>query len=302
MPLNQTNKLSWIVETISRARFITFEDLNRKWVENEDMSHGEELHKRTFHKWRQSIRDTFGLEIECDNSGEYRYYIANLSDMKSGSIEQWLLNTYSISNSIESSKGIRDRIILEDNPSGLAYLDRIISAMKINKTIHIVYYNHWRGDERPHHLMPLCVKLFRQRWYLVGRSCDDGSIKIFSLDRIRELSQDETSFDYPEDFVPEQYFANAFGVIVDERVGVERVRLKVDAHQANYLRTLPIHGGNQREVERNNEYSIFELYIRPTFDFQQEILWNGETMEVLSPQWLRDQVADRIGKMNELYK
>ena len=58
MALNQTNKLVWIVETINRAGKITFEDLNRKWMDNVDLSGGEEMLKRTFHKWRDSIFNT----------------------------------------------------------------------------------------------------------------------------------------------------------------------------------------------------------------------------------------------------
>ena len=38
MALNQTNKLVWIVETIYKAREITFEDLNRQWMDNIDLS------------------------------------------------------------------------------------------------------------------------------------------------------------------------------------------------------------------------------------------------------------------------
>jgi hypothetical protein len=63
MALNQTNKLAWIVETIYKAKKISFEELNHKWMDNTDLSGGEELLKRTFHKWRWSIFDTFGLNI-----------------------------------------------------------------------------------------------------------------------------------------------------------------------------------------------------------------------------------------------
>lgn len=47
MALNQTNKLVWIVETIYRAHKISFEELNRRWMDNEDLSGGEEKLKRT---------------------------------------------------------------------------------------------------------------------------------------------------------------------------------------------------------------------------------------------------------------
>ena len=78
MALNQTNKLVWIVETIFKAGKITFEDLNRKWMNNDDLSGGEEMLKRTFHKWKWNIFDTFGLVIECEKTAPYRYYIENV--------------------------------------------------------------------------------------------------------------------------------------------------------------------------------------------------------------------------------
>jgi len=34
MPINQLNKITWIVNTIANAGKISFEDLNRKWRNN----------------------------------------------------------------------------------------------------------------------------------------------------------------------------------------------------------------------------------------------------------------------------
>ena len=160
MALNQTNKLVWIVETIYRARKISFEELNRRWMNNVDLSGGEEMLKRTFHKWKWNIFDTFGLSIDCEKVAPYRYYIANVDDIKSGSIENWLLSTLSVSNYLLESKSIKNRIILEDVPSGRVYLEQIIDAMKKNKFIHINYFNYKKGDTHDHYVMPLCVKLF----------------------------------------------------------------------------------------------------------------------------------------------
>lgn len=300
MALNQTNKLVWIVETIYNAGKITFGDLNRKWMDNEDLSGGEELLKRTFHKWRYNILDTFGLNIECEKGGRYRYYIANANDIRNGSIENWLLSTYSVSNSLMGSKSIKDRIILEDVPSGREYLDSIIDAMKKNRLIHIMYYNYWRGDSHEHYVMPLCVKFFHQRWYMVGRSWATGYTNVFCLDRIEDFRLSSHSFEYPKDFDPQEFFDGCFGVIANAGTKIEHVVLKVSAGQANYLRDLPMYG-NQKE-ERHDEYSIFTLDIRPTFDFQQEILWNGENMEVLKPYWLRKEIAGKVKRMWNKYK
>ena len=58
---------------------------------------------------------------------------------------------------------------------------------------------------------------------------------------------------------------------------------------------------SQEEIVKNEEYSIFKYYIRPTFDFIQEILLNGESMEVLEPLSLREEIAGIINRMNSKY-
>lgn len=249
MALNQTNKLVWIVETIYKARKITFEELNRQWMDNVDLSGGEELLKRTFHKWKWNIFDTFGLSIECEKAAPYRYYIDNVDDMRRGSIKSWLLSTYSVSNSLAENKSIKDRILLEDVPSGREFLDPILEAMKKNRFIHIAYYNYWREDIRDHYVMPLCVKLFRQRWYMVARKWPANTDIIFCLDRIRELRLSSHTFEYPKEFCPQEYFNGCFGIIAGGDCDIQKVRLKLSTGQANYLRDLPLHE-SQHETEK----------------------------------------------------
>ncbi|MDO5036625.1 MAG: WYL domain-containing protein [Porphyromonas sp.] len=300
MPINQTNKLAWVVETILNSGKISFEELNQKWMEATDFSGGEELLKRTFHKWRYNILDTFGLEIVCEKGGEYRYYIGNAEDLKDGGIGMWLLETFTVSNSLITSKSIKNRIILESVPSGLKYLDQIIQAMKENRMIHITYNSYWSGDSRPHYLIPLCVKLFRQRWYLVGKVWANGHTAVFSLDRIKDFRKSSHEFEYPKDFDPHSFFNGFYGVFVDQEQKVANVELKVTASQANYLRDLPIHS-SQIEKESNDEFSIFRIEVCPTYDFQQEILKYGDQVEVLEPLWLRHQIADKVQRMHQRY-
>lgn len=90
------------------------------------------------------------------------------------------INTNSVSNSLIESKSIKDRILLEEIPSGREFLVPIIDAMKENRFIYITHYNYWREDTQNYYVMLLCVKLFKQRWYLVGR-CGDQIMTLYSL-------------------------------------------------------------------------------------------------------------------------
>ena len=67
------------------------------------------------------------------------------------------------------------------------------------------------------------------------------------------------------------------------------------------MRSLPLHP-SQKEVEQGEGYSIFELHLCPEFDFQQEILAQTPDIEVLSPEWLREEIAEKVRVMWEKYQ
>ena len=172
--------------------------------------------------------------------------------------------------------------------------------MKKSEMLEITYKSYWEEDEKTLKVAPYCVKLFRQRWYVVALRIFDNKIRIYALDRIRELSVNAETFTYPDDFSPEDYFEGFFGIIHVKNVPIETVVLKVDAGQANYMRALPLHP-TQKEVEKNIFGSIFALKIRPTFDFIQEILWNGAAVEVMEPKWLRNEMKKMVEMMSKNY-
>ena len=293
--LTLINKYVWVIDTIYRAEKITFRELNNRWKRDDKISGGVELAKRTFDNWRYAIKNMFGLNIENENCGRYRYYIANEKDIFNDSVSSWLLNTICVSNVLTKSESIKDRILLEYVPSGQEHLQTIIEAMKEGKVLNMTYHSYWKDEENSFDVHPYCVKLFRQRWYLVARSTyayyHQKGPRIYALDRIQDLQQTEESFEMPKDWDAEEYFDGCF----------QTVKLKVSAGQANYIRDLALHE-SQKERERNNEYSIFTYRLRPTFDFQQELLWHGEDMEVLEPEWLRKEMAGRIERMWNKYK
>jgi predicted DNA-binding transcriptional regulator YafY len=135
----------------------------------------------------------------------------------------------------------------------------------------------------------------------VARSIYNNKVMIYSLDRIHTLDiLANEKFKMPDSFNPTQFFSEYYGVIVDEEQTIEKVTIKVSSAQANYLRSLPMHH-SQQEIERTNEFSIFQIVIKPTYDFQQEILKNGEDIEVLEPSWFRTEISNRIKQMSNKY-
>ena len=290
-------KYIWLIDTVNQAGStgITFKDIRSKWERNDLLSGGIQYPKRSFHNHVTAIRELFGIEITC-NKNTNSYYIANSRELKDSSgFKGWLLDALSLNNQLEESSQLKDRILLEENPSGRELLPTILEAMRDNKMLTFSYKPYWVEDDHIsnlYHVEPYALKVFKRRWYLLGKY-GDSPLKVYALDRILDIDIEFESFTLPADFDAESFFSSCFGIIVSDE-DPQTIKLKVDAFQSNYLRSLPLHP-SQKETERTEEYSVFTYFRRPTFDFVQELLTLRETAEVLAPKELRAEMA-RIGK------
>lgn len=284
------DKYIWLVDTIYRAGKITFEEINERWLRS-NLSEGEDIPLRTFHNWRKAVENTFDININCNRKAGYYYYIENAEDLEKGGIRNWLLNTFAVNNLINESHHLKNRILFENIPSGRKFLTPIIEAMRDNLEIELLHKSYWYDEPRTYIVQPYCIKVFKQRWYVVGFCKERNALRIFSLDRIQKLNTLDTKFIVPKDFDGNDYFEDCFGIIADDDVSVEIIRIKVYGMHVQYVRALPFHH-SQVEIETNNEYSIFELKMKPTFDFKQELLSRGADIEVLSPLFFREEMLE----------
>lgn len=300
MSINLLNKYVWLVETIYKNKYISYEEINEKWLDD-DISEGVEIPKRTFHTWIHEAEEMFGLVILCERKGGYNYYIENAEEIKHGGLRNWLLNTISTGNLLMNNQQLKDRILLEEVPSVNDHLEPIIKAMRSNLTLTISYKSYWRDESSTFDVEPYCVKVFKQRWYLVGKSPYYDQVRIYALDRILDLEITDVKFKMPAKFNPTEFFEFFYGIIAHENPEVETVKLKVSADQSNYLRSLPLHH-SQKEIEKTEDYSIFKLRLCPEFDFQQEILSQTPEIEVLEPEWLRKEISEKLSVLIKKYK
>lgn len=290
-------KYIWLIDTVNQAGLegITFKDIRGKWKRNDMLSSGEEYPKRSFHNHVAAVRELFGIEIACHKSTN-SYYIANSSELHDSSgFKGWLLDALSLNSQLEESSQLKDRILLEENPSGREFLPTILEAMRDNKMLTFSYKPYWVEDDyvsNLYHVEPYALKVFKRRWYLLGKY-GDNPLKIYALDRMLDIDIEFESFTMPADFDAETFFSSCFGVIVSDEKP-QLIHLKVDALQSKYLRSLPLHS-SQKEAERTEDHSVFTYFVRPTFDFVQELLSLGESAEVLVPKPLRAEMA-RIGR------
>lgn len=292
----------WLVDLIYRNDGITRDEINRQWsyssLNNDKES---EIPERTFHRHKEAIKELFDLDIVCDRHGDKSYHIANRDNIKKDGVKGWLLNTFAVNNIIADSKDLMDRIVLEPVPSGQKYLTPILEAMRDSKIIDINYQSFHMDSPKSHLVEPYCLKIYKQRWYLVGKRTEIDAMRTFSLDRIKGITLTNKPFVLPKDFKAKQYFEDCIGIIVDDTRPAQSIELLVSNGQQDYFRSLPIHP-SQQETIRGDGSSHFTLFVQPNYDLIQELLRYGEDVEVLRPKWFRDEFHKIANKMNRNYQ
>ena len=298
--LSSLQKYIYLIDVIFRNEHISLKEIMDKY--ETDFDSGHTLSTSAFERARKEISEIFYVDIEYNRS-KGGYYISNKEDIKQFELRKWLIETFQVDNILHKNPRLRKRILLENVPSGQKHLMLIIDAINNDETVLLTYQSFSRDKEPSLEVEPHFLKLFKQRWYLVGKIVGSAEKRIFGLDRIEELTKTKHKFKMPKNFDADDIFINCYGVMTndDDFDKAETVVLKVDAKQAFYLRSLPLHH-SQKEVEHNDEYSIFSFYLCPAYDFRQKILSLGDETEVLEPTDLRRYMADVIGNMLKRYK
>ena len=303
MALLQYKKYIWLVDTIRSAGKISKEEIDRRWRSSSiNENHDTRIPDSSFYRYINEVESLFDIEILC-NRVTGQYYIDD-QDINSKT-KQWLLAQFSVSQSLDTSRELRDSILYEPIPEGTEYLTTIVEAMKESRMLHV---SHLRFDstEPPHcfYLAPLCLKVFKQRWYVLGiveeydgKHQAPNEPRIYALDRVGSVELMERRFKRPKSFDPHAYFAPFYGVFCSKQYKAEQVRARVQPLSAKYLRSLPLHS-SQREVEE----CVFEWHIAPTLDFIQQLRTYGSELEILAPKGLREQFAKDAREALKLYE
>lgn len=299
MAKNYFNRYVWLIDLISRYGHITKRDIDDLWSSSSlNDNHETAIPERTFHNHREAIRDIFGIDIGFDRGRGY--YIVNTEDLDGEGIRSWLLESMSLSNLLRESADMRSRILFEKVPSSSKWLSVIVKALRDGKALEMTYQSFKRTEPTTFETHPYCLKIFRQRWYMLARTIGKEELRIYSLDRIRDIKVLDKALELPSGFDAADFFSDYFGIIIGHNVQPSIMEIKATAEQSKYLESLPLHP-SQTPIEVTSEYTVFRYRLVPTFDLKQEILSRGSTMEVLSPEWFREEIVEELRNTLQKY-
>lgn len=180
---------------------------------------------------------------------------------------------------------------------GLPFLEEIYQAI-VKKTVLVITYKSFKSlEEKKFNFHPFILKEFNNRWFLIGRRKQSQPITNLALDRIIAIDHDFNLPHLEEDFNADTYYKNVVGVTVNTGLQPRRLELWIDAVNAPYVLTKPLHN-SQRLIKHNDDGSIIiHLFIIPNYELERILLGFGNGLEVIRPEIFRERMRSIIHKV-----
>lgn len=183
---------------------------------------------------------------------------------------------------------------------GLSNLEPLLRACSERRKISFNHTSFQSGNTRRYSLNPYLLKEYLNRWYIVGEVRGLKELRTFGIDRLTDLEVSDELFEPKAKWKPKENFQKVIGLVY-EGDKTETVRLKINAEQIPYVKSLPFHSSQTIE-EENEEYMIIHLRIIPNYELTQQILQHNSRITVLEPQHLREEIIHLLESSLEKYK
>ena len=174
---------------------------------------------------------------------------------------------------------------------GLERLSPLIDATMGQQTLDIIYHS-YRGNEKTYAISPYYMKQYNGRWFLFGLDNAMQRLMNMALDRIVGFKPSAEPFVPNTDIDFDTYFDDIIGVTVpDADVKKETITLRFTDNRYPYVVSKPIHPSQQIVDPESRTLSIS---VRPNRELFTQLFSFIPDVEVIAPEWLRKDIAERL--------
>lgn len=252
--------------------------------------------RKCYYRYSDSDFSIFNNELSLEEIENLHATIEMLGKYRGIPANAWIEEVVS---SLEYRFGIKanseNLISFEQNEQlkGLEFLSNIIDATINHQPLDIDYCT-FKGNKIKMLIHPYYVKQYNGRWFFLG--LDDGHERIanIALDRIQHINNASVAFKKNDSVDFNTYFNDIIGVTIPgENVKKESIILRFTKERFPYIVSKPIHQ-SQRIVEGKD--CDVEIRVKPNRELYQQIFSFIPDVEVISPQWLRVEIIEKMKK------
>ena len=259
--------------------------------------------KKCYYRYEDRDFSIFNNALSVEEVSKLRSTIEMLARFRDGSKNAWLEEVISNLEYRFGVKGSGENVVsFEQNEQlrGLEFLGELIDSAIHHQPLRILYRSYY-GIEHNTIVHPYHIKQFNNRWFLLGLEETDNGNRLTNkaLDRIVKFSRANVSFIPNTEVDFREYFKDIVGVTVPKEHPVaEKVVLKFDPARFPDIVSKPIHPSQEVISE---EDCTLQISVRPNKELESRIFSYGPQVEVLEPEWLRQQIEEKIEETLKKY-
>jgi len=175
-------------------------------------------------------------------------------------------------------------------PAG-EHFNTCADAVLRRRRLQIQYHSRSKDQPSDRTVSPQRLVHYRDNWYLDAWCHADDALRCFSVDRIRAVHMlDESAREIP-DAELDDHFASAFGIFAGAATDIAVLRFSPQA--ARWVADETWHPQQEGKYLDDGHYELRIPYGNPT-ELVMEILKYGPEVEVVAPDKLRREVAERL--------
>lgn len=189
---------------------------------------------------------------------------------------------------------------LKDYQEYSTIFQQMNKAILENRQIKITYYSVSRDEMNERILDPFHLMFRGGLWYFIAFCHWRNEIKIFRIDRIKDIQLTDKTFKVPPDFSLASYMGKSWQIVRGEGETYQ-VEIKIFPPASRWVKEEILHP-TQKIISSDNGAIIFTAEVPSFIEIKKWVLRLGSYAEVLKPNELKKEVIEEIKGMRRRYR
>ncbi|KAF1084745.1 hypothetical protein SPSYN_02531 [Sporotomaculum syntrophicum] len=178
---------------------------------------------------------------------------------------------------------------------------KLVQALRDCYRVKLWYYVSHSRQNTERVVEPYGLICKRHNWYLVAYCLTRKDLRVFRVDQINDIFPYTSDYyQYPTSFSLRDFMAHSWGVINDGDVC--RVRLRFDPSVAHRVKNLIYHPSQAVEAEAPDGAVVISFEVCGIKELTTWIIQWGNMVEVLEPDWLREDICAFARRVLAVYE
>jgi len=123
---------------------------------------------------------------------------------------------------------------------GNQWLPLLLSAIQEKRICTFHYASFKSGVAKARKVLPVYLKEYRNRWYVITYDFESAQWKTYALERMEALAVSDAHYTPDHTFNPAEFFAETIGITTENKAP-ERVEIEANEVASKYIESQPLH-------------------------------------------------------------